>query len=254
MNAIYLSTKRIAGLVLMLITGWLIISCSERKDEILNIENANSLEVINYATKVADIHNEGLDYCFNELNKSLTKGSLEYTSKTELIEQLFLLTNQFINQKAEQLSLPKGDIEDVISVDMLSTMDINDIREKMSSNELYYVDQILMIAPTNTVELSNIQNLAIKDENLPALNKKAICGFIRLYNKSHEYWNKNQSVWDSYINMTIGKNHQLTKAAASDVALADCYWLWLATVSSAGNLLVGGGAALVGSGAAALNN
>lgn len=225
------------GLVLFLLP-----SCANDV-ETSSFTNEDS-EIINYAEKFADFHNECLDFCYQTF-KIQTKTEMYFSSNEEFNERIVELVNLYVDQQrgvsSKAHSIP-------LTLEFITSLTITDIRDQMSEAELIYIDRILQLDPAMSLRLEEMKKEILGDISLSTVHKKAILAFLSLYEKSFAYWNVNYQKWIDLKSMYI--NLVTTKAAGWVVA--DCYWGWYGTVSSGGNGLVGAGAAAVASMCAAM--
>lgn len=198
-------------------------------------------EIISYAEYFATTHNECLDYCFEHLNHT-TKASVTFAFMEDLNAKIAELAQSYVEAHTN-LALKSN--SQIITMDFINSVTITDIRNRMNDTELFFIDKTLAESPNRKEVFDKIISEVIADKTLTTLQKKAVCSFITVYQKSAAYWDKNRQDW-----LTLKTNlvpNQLTLRVAAWIA-ADCYWGWYGTVSSGGNGIVGAGAAAVASG------
>lgn len=203
-------------------------------------------EIVSYAEYFATTHNECLDYCFEQLNTT-TKASVTFASMNELNAEMVELAQSYVEAHTNLALKSNGQI---LTIDFINSATISDIRNRMSDSELFFIDKTLAESPNRKDVFEKIISEVITDKTLTTLQKKAVCSFITVYQKSTAYWDKNRQDW-----LTLKTNlvtHQITLRLAAWIA-ADCYWGWYGTVASGGNGIVGAGAAAVASGCMAMN-
>lgn len=208
-------------------------------DETASFSNEDS-EIINYAEDFALAHNDCLDYCFKNLNSS-TKASVIFASLEEFNSKIAELANSYVEARTT-ISLKSG--SPFFTMETINSVTIADIRNQMNDTELFFIDRILAEKPDAKETFDKISSEVVLDKTLSDLQKKAVCSFITVYEKSSTYWQKNLQNWLT-LKTTLVPNPITTRLAAW--IAADCYWGWYGTVASGGNGIVGAGAAAVAS-------
>lgn len=208
-------------------------------DETAPFSNEDS-EIVNYAEDFALAHNDCLDYCFKNLNSS-TKASVIFTSLEKFNSKIAELANSYVESRTT-ISLKSS--SQFFTIETIHSITIPAIRNQMNDTELFFIDRILAEKPNERGTLDRIISEVILDKTLSDLQKKAVCSFITVYEKSSTYWQKNLQDWLT-LKTTLVPNHITTRLAAW--IAADCYWGWYGTVASGGNGIVGAGAAAVAS-------
>lgn len=240
------SKKVMEHLLMLIVLAIAVTSCSNEENEMVKFGNKDS-DIVVYAENFGKMHNECLDYCYEQLVSVKLRSKKTFTSEKEFNEGLVKLVNQYIEEKKTIVGLKSHN--ESITLDFIASVSNEDIREKMNSLELSYIDQTLLLEPNNKKALQNLQLKLLAEKNLTDLQKKAVASFISVYQKSSEYWITKHSYW---MDLKMQSIDQFTTTKAAAWVVADCYWGWFGTVSSGGNGLVGAGAAAVASACAAL--
>lgn len=222
----------------------LCIGCSST-DETIPFSDEDS-QIISYAEQFATTHNDCLDYCLKHLNTS-TKSNVEFASLNDFHSKIAELAKLYV--EAHTTFKLKSSYQ-LFAVEFINSVTIPDIRKNMSDTELFFIDKTLAENPNKKEKLAEIIANVIADKTLSVLQKKAVCSFITVYEKSSSYWNKNRQEWLT-LKTALLPNH-ITPRLAAWIA-ADCYWGWYGTVASGGNGIMGAGAAAVASGCMAMS-
>lgn len=245
MKRLLFNSKKIMGLVALMFT-MLTVSCSNEENEMINFGNED-YEILVYAENFGKLHNECLDYCYDQLNSMKLRSSKNFASEVEFYEKIVEFVNQYTKKEYSSSDLRNSNV--FISLDLILSVTNEDIRKKMSSLELSYIDQIFMKEPTDKKAIQELLLKLLTEKDLSNLQKKGVASFISVYQQSSEYWDERLQDW---MNLKKNSIEQFKMTKVASWVVSDCYWGWFGTVSSGGNAIVGAGAATVASVCSAL--
>ena len=179
------------GLVALMFT-MLTVSCSNEENEMINFGNED-YEILVYAENFGKLHNECLDYCYDQLNSMKLRSSKNFASEVEFYEKIVEFVNQYTKKEYSSSDLKNSNV--FISLDLLLSVTNEDIRKKMSSLELSYIDQIFMKEPTDKKAIQELLLKLLTEKDLSNLQKKGVASFISVYQQSSEYWDERLQDW-----------------------------------------------------------
>ena len=175
------------------------------------------------------------------------RSSKNFASEVEFYEKIVEFVNQYTKKEYSSSDLRNSNV--FISLDLILSVTNEDIRKKMSSLELSYIDQIFMKEPTDKKAIQELLLKLLTEKDLSNLQKKGVASFISVYQQSSEYWDERLQDW---MNLKKNSIEQFKMTKVASWVVSDCYWGWFGTVSSGGNAIVGAGAATVASVCSAL--
>lgn len=227
------------------------------------VNESEVAEILQIGEQVGKMHSEGLSFILEELKKSPSSK----ISSDHKVGYVVKAANKFIQSKygtktriANGLPTDQFPQEYVIN----STLTLNkqtfqqitneDMKRQMSPTELYYVNYV-----ENNIEIltlgGNFNSLkfnAARDSRMTAAQRKGIVCFISTAEDSYHYWNDNALEWERQVS----EYTPIISVPAfrwKMVVFSDAYWGWIGMISSGLNPIVGGGAAVAGSGIAFFN-
>ncbi len=216
----------VIAFILLLLSTY---SCINVEESMFHIQEEES-EMVKMGKEIAKIHNDCLEEVYKDLINTSTRAA---PLKSEELEDFIITSaNKYVSKNMTTRSEDtEGEIQPFnygITVEEVKTI--------IPYREFYYIETILR----NYAEINLIDELE-SDEELSYDQKKAVMGFILVYQASSEYWNKNLDLWSEVL------NKPQTRANASSIAFADAWWGYQALLATGLNPIVGGGMTAVSS-------
>lgn len=222
----------------------LLSSCSSNIDE-TKVDTSSESELILKGKKFARVHNECLDYIYENTHKPQTRATNKVNG--DLFSDIVDTANSFIAEKVAK-TRTTSDGTMYVTKEMYDSITIEDIKAQMSPIELEYTN--MAVENINCIE-SLINQVAYDAPELSDIQKQAVICFLTTLESSLEYWQENIDKWksDSDVGAQTRGHFEFNW---KEVAFADAYWGYTGMLSSGLNIYVGGGAAAVGSAFACL--
>ena len=256
----------------LLVLMMLVFSCQKNEVE---------LQQKNEFSQIGLMHNQGLDYVFNYIKKNKGAAILDkdnYISLAEVATKEFINTT-FIELTQAELEIINSNIESVnkslkkyteariANGTELYQSVISEVENSLTQNQTSYLNELFNIIINESGNIVTLQQNLISLENrafsLPTEDKQVILLAIAIARESCNYWNENFKLWQNELGGSTGNAKTNSDfswgiVAAGDVAAGVAVGIVTSTalvvpfVGWGFWAAVTGGAAVIGSGVAAI--
>lgn len=216
-------------------------SCSQHVEDNSGDVQENS-DMVQQAKTFASMHNECLDYIYEDVIKTMTRGA----SSKDVVENA---VEQSVNDYVSLHMPTTKSEEDLVKLSEFYSITLDQIENQVSEAEMVYISKAITLGPNNISD-DFLRDISI-DTNIPANKRAAVICFITTYQASYLYWSENLQDWDLGFkeNQTrIDIDEQKVKS----VLFADAWWGYQGLAASGLNPIVGIGAAGLASGLTAI--
>lgn len=226
-------------------------------------DNEREANILEYARCISNEHNIILTYLSDKIYEK-KETILTMNSPTELENFINITIDDYIENNQNKYNIYE-DLENCYYPTPYYNITGNEIEQMFTGSTLATITTVM----TNFLDAElheEIMKEVAQSSHIYSLQEQyALCALIAILDNSIQYWNNYDYTKIDFIPNHLQINNNYTEEIDQyidygniainnglrildvEVVIADAYWGWFGTVSSCGNLVVGGGAAAAAS-------